>query len=378
MDQENKLTPLKACEFKCEATDGHARAGSFETARGTVKTPVFMPVGTKGAVKMMRPEQLEKIGAQIILGNTYHLYLRPGHEYIEEKFESIHQFMHWKKPILTDSGGFQVFSLSGINKITDDGVEFRSHLDGSKHFFSPEHSMQIQKSLGSDIVMAFDECPPLPNSKENIEKAIQRTFDWARRCREFQLKEHQYLFGIVQGGTDLELRKKSLEQLKTLDFSAYAIGGLSVGEKNDEMRELLESFTHTMPEDRPRYLMGIGKPLDILHAIKTGVDMFDCVLPTRNARNGQALTHQGPVNIKKAEYRNDMGPLDKDCSCSTCTTYEKAYIHHLYRANEPLAGMLITEHNLAFYISMVSKAREAILAGEFDDFYQHFYNCYEA
>lgn len=369
---------LKACEFKLEASDGHARAGEIQTKHGIVKTPVFMPVGTKGAVKMMRPDRLKKIGAQIILGNTYHLYLRPGHQYIEDQFESIHKFMHWDGPILTDSGGFQVFSLSGINKITDDGVEFRSHLDGSKHFFDPEHSMAIQKALGSDIVMAFDECPPLPNSPENIQKAVQRTFDWAKRCRNFQLKDHQYLFGIVQGGTDLNMRLQSLEQLKSLDMSAYAIGGLSVGEKNDEMRGLLESFTHQMPADRPRYLMGIGKPLDILHAIKTGVDMFDCVLPTRNARNGQALTSMGPINIKKAEYRYAMEPLDPECACETCQKYEKAYLHHLYRAEEPLAGMLITEHNLAFYIQMVKNAREAILQGTFDDFYLSFYKKYSS
>lgn len=368
---------MKACNFKVLAQVGHARAGTFETARGTVQTPVFMPVGTKGSVKMMRPDRLKKIGAQIILGNTYHLYLRPGHQYIEEKFESIHKFMHWNGPILTDSGGFQVFSLSGINKISDNGVEFRSHLDGSKHFFDPEHSMAIQRALGSDIVMAFDECPPLPNSKENIMKAVERTFDWAKRCADFELKDHQYLFGIVQGGTDLEMRKHSLEQLKSLDMSAYAIGGLSVGEKNDEMRSLLDNFTHLMPEERPRYLMGIGKPLDILHAIKSGVDMFDCVLPTRNARNGQALTSEGPINIKKAEYRNDMGPLDPNCPCETCQNYEKAYLHHLYRAQEPLAGMLITEHNLAFYIQMVGQAREAIIDGSFDDFYRSFYNKYE-
>lgn len=368
---------LKACHFKLEAQDGHARAGSFETARGTVRTPVFMPVGTKGSVKMMRPDRLKKIRAQIILGNTYHLYLRPGHDYIEKQYDSIHRFMHWNGPILTDSGGFQVFSLSGINKITDKGVEFRSHLDGSKHFFDPEHSMAIQKALGSDIVMAFDECPPLPNAKENILKAVERTFDWAKRCADYELKDHQYLFGIVQGGTDLEMRMHSLEQLKSLDMSAYAIGGLSVGEKNDEMRGLLENFTHLMPEERPRYLMGIGKPLDILHAIKSGVDMFDCVLPTRNARNGQALTSEGPINIKKAEYRSDMTPLDPTCSCDTCQNYEKAYLHHLYRAQEPLAGMLITEHNLAFYIQMVEQARQAIINGQFDDFYWSFYNKYE-
>ncbi|MGB0453460.1 MAG: tRNA guanosine(34) transglycosylase Tgt [Bacteriovoracaceae bacterium] len=367
---------MKKCEFKLEAKCAEARAGEFETAHGTVKTPIFMPVGTKGSVKLMKPESLEDVGAQIILGNTYHLYLRPGPEFIRKNYSTLHKFMRWDKPILTDSGGYQVFSLSGINNITEKGVQFRSHLDGSKHMITPEKSMEIQRDLGSDIVMAFDECPSLPASTDQIKKAVDRTYRWAKRCKEVELRDHQFLFGINQGGTELKLRLESLEGLKELGFSAHAIGGLSVGEKTDEMRELLENFVPHIPSETPRYLMGIGKPLDILHAIKSGVDMFDCVLPTRNARNGQALTSYGPLNIKNARFSNDLEPLDPHCDCYACKNFDRATIHHLYKSKEPLASMLITEHNLRFYLNLTKTARSKIISGEFDEFYQQFYKSY--
>lgn len=361
--------------FKLEAKSGQARAGTITTSHGEIKTPIFMPVGTRGSVKSLWQEDLEALGAQIILGNTYHLFLRPGHELVE-RMGGLHKFISWDKPILTDSGGYQVFSLSELNKLTEEGVTFQSHIDGTKHLLTPEKSMQIQRALGSDIVMAFDECPALPALREVLKKSLQLTHRWAKRCKAVELKPHQHLFGIVQGGLELDLRRESLAGLKELDFDGYAIGGLSVGEKNEEMVALCAAFVPELPEDKPRYLMGVGKPLDVLNGIKAGLDMFDCVLPTRNARNGQFLTHDGPLNIKKARFMEDQGAPDPSCDCRVCQRYSRAYIRHLFNVGEYLAGQLITFHNLYFYLAMVKKARESILAGAFDDYYQTFYNRY--
>lgn len=361
--------------FKVSHTSNKARAGIIKTAHGEIETPIFMPVGTRGTVKGLWQHELEELGSQIILGNTYHLFLRPGHELIG-KMGGLHSFMNWKKPILTDSGGFQVFSLSDLNKVTEEGVVFRSHIDGSSHMLSPEKSMEIQKALGSDIVMIFDECPKLPASDEVLKKSMDLTLRWAKRCQDYPLSEHQNLFGIVQGGLSLKLRQECLERLEELNFPGLAIGGLSVGEKNEEMRELLDNFSHQMPENKPRYLMGVGKPLDVLHAIKSGVDMFDCVLPTRNARNGQFLTSQGPINIKNKKFLEDSGPPDPNCDCKVCQNYSRSYIRHLYNVGEYLAGQMISYHNLYFYLNMVKEARAAIIEDRFDDYYQSFYNQY--
>lgn len=362
--------------FELEKTDGQARAGKIHTAHGVIETPIFMPVGTRASVKTMDSDSLEEVGAQIILGNTYHLYLRPGHELIERVGGGLHGFMSWDKPILTDSGGYQVFSLSSLNKITEEGVMFQSHIDGSRHMIGPEKSMEIQKALGSDIVMAFDECPALPATKDTLRKSMELTLRWAKRCRDYELKPHQNLFGIIQGGLHKDLRTECMERLVEMDFPGFALGGLSVGEKNEEMVNFCHEFCPTMPAHKPRYLMGVGKPLDVLTGIKNGLDMFDCVLPTRNARNGQVLTSIGPLNIKNQVFKEDKGPMDPNCSCKACTKYSRAYIRHLFSVGEYLAGQLITYHNLYFYLDMVKKARQAILEGKFDEYYQAFYNSY--
>ncbi len=363
--------------FQLQATDKQARAGFIQTSHGLIETPIFMPVGTRASVKALWSEELEELGAQIILGNTYHLYLRPGHELIE-RHGGLHSFMQWPHPILTDSGGFQVFSLSKLTKTTEEGVLFQSHLDGSRHLLSPEKSMEIQRALGADIVMCFDECPALPASKDKLLKSLELTTRWAKRCQQYPLKEHQKLFGIIQGGTDLELRRMSLAQLRELDFPGYAIGGLSVGEKNEEMVELLNLFAPELPVNKPRYLMGVGKPLDILHAVRAGVDMFDCVLPTRNARNGQFLTADGPLNIKNQRYQEDQSPPDPTCDCKVCRKYTRSYIRHLFTVGEYLAGQMITYHNLYFYLKLVKNARHAILTQTFEAFFQRFKLQYEA
>lgn len=363
--------------FNVEHTDGKARAGVLKTAHSTIQTPVFMPVGTRGSVKSLSQHDLDELAPEIILGNTYHLYLRPGHELIEKVGDGLHGFMSWNKSILTDSGGFQVFSLSGLNKIMEEGVRFQSHLDGSYHLIGPEKSMEIQRALGSDIVMAFDDCPALPNTTEKIRDALERTIRWAKRCKDYELKPHQNLFGIVQGGLDLSLRVECLERLDEIGFPGMAIGGLSVGEKNDEMVELLTNFTPKMPAHKPRYLMGVGTPLDILNAVKTGVDMFDCVLPTRNARNGQVITSRGPLNIKNQQFKEDQGPLDPDCSCKVCNRYSRSYMRHLYTVGEYLAGQAITYHNIHFYLNMMREVRAAILSNKFDEYYENFYKSYK-
>jgi queuine tRNA-ribosyltransferase len=364
--------------FTLEAKSGEARAGKVVTEHGVIETPIFMPVGTRASVKTMLQEDLESMEAQIILGNTYHLYLRPGHELIEEVGGGLHGFMKWDGPILTDSGGFQVFSLSDLNKVTEEGVVFQSHLDGSRHMIGPEKSMEIQKALGSDIVMVFDECPALPATKERLRESMELTLRWAKRCKDYDLKAHQHLFGIIQGGLHFDLRSECKDRLEELDFPGLAIGGLSVGEKNEEMVEFCQKFCPTMPEHKPRYLMGVGKPLDVLTGIKNGLDMFDCVLPTRNARNGQVLTHKGPMNIKKERFKKDPGPLDPDCSCRVCQKYSRSYVRHLFNVGEYLAGQLITYHNLFFYLAMVKAARQNILAGTFDEYYQAFYKSYQS
>ncbi len=361
--------------FKEIKYSNKARAGEVHTAHGVIETPIFMPVGTRASVKTMWQEDLEDIGAQIILGNTYHLYLRPGHELIA-RLGGLHKFMGWDHPILTDSGGFQVFSLANINKVTPEGVKFKSHIDGSSHMIGPEKSMEIQKALGSDIVMAFDECPALPATKDRLKESMELTLNWAQRCRDYKLQDHQSMFGIIQGGLHQDLRQECLERLDRIGFEGFAIGGLSVGEKNQEMVEFLENFVHLMPKQKPRYLMGVGTPLDILNGIKSGLDMFDCVLPTRNARNGQFLTHKGPLNIKKACFMEDTLPPDPDCDCIVCKKYSRAYIRHLYNVGEYLAGQLITYHNLNFYLKMMREVREAILQDRFDDYFINFYKEY--
>jgi queuine tRNA-ribosyltransferase len=362
--------------FEKQGQSKKARAGVIHTAHGDIQTPVFMPVGTRASVKTMSQEDLEELDAKIILGNTYHLYLRPGHELIERVGGGLHGFMGWDRPILTDSGGYQVFSLSEMNKRTEEGVRFQSHIDGSYHMISPEKSMEIQKALGSDIVMAFDECPALPATKQTLKESMELTLRWAKRCRDYVLKDHQNLFGIIQGGLHFDLRSECMERLVEMDFPGYALGGLSVGEKNEEMVNFLNDFTHTMPENKPRYLMGVGKPIDILNGVKAGIDMFDCVLPTRNARNGQFLTAGGPLNIKKARFAEDTLQPDPTCSCRVCKKYTRAYVRHLYNVGEPLAGQLVTYHNLHFYLNMMREARTAILEDRFDEYYDNFYKRY--
>ncbi len=357
--------------YKLEAKSGQARAGTVTTSHGEIKTPIFMPVGTRGSVKSLWQEDLERMNAQIILGNTYHLYLRPGHELIE-KMGGLHKWMTWDRPILTDSGGFQVFSLSDLNKVSEEGVKFQSHIDGSYHMLSPEKSMEIQKALGSDIVMIFDECPKLPATKETLRTSMELTLRWAKRCKDYELQSHQHLFSIIQGGLHEDLRQECMERLMEMDFPGYALGGLSVGEKNEEMVSFLNSFAPKMPEQKPRYLMGVGKPLDILNGIRAGIDMFDCVLPTRNARNGQFLTKHGPLNIKKERFKEDPLPPDPTCNCSTCSRYSRSYIRHLFNVGEYLAGQLISYHNLHFYLTMVEEAREAIFDDRFEDYYKEF------
>jgi len=362
-------------KFTLEKTSGKARAGRLETEHGVIETPIFMPVGTRATVKTLSQEDLESIGAQIILGNTYHLYLRPGHELIE-KLGGLHEFMTWKKPILTDSGGFQVFSLSSLRKITEEGVTFQSHIDGSYHLIGPEKSMEIQRALGSDIVMVFDECPALPASRERLRESMELTLRWAKRCKDYELKPHQNLFGIIQGGLEMDLRLECLERLEELDFPGLAIGGLSVGESGEERNRICNELAPKMPAKKPRYLMGVGTPIDIIDSIAAGVDMFDCVLPTRNARNGQALTSMGPINLKNARFKEDQGPIDPNCTCSVCSRYSRAYIRHLVTIGEYLAGRLISYHNLAYYLNLVKEARQAILEDRFDEYRQGFYKNY--
>ncbi|MCL2183975.1 MAG: tRNA guanosine(34) transglycosylase Tgt [Chitinispirillia bacterium] len=359
--------------FRLAGTDGAsaARAAVFSTAHSTVETPIFMPVGTQATVKSMSPLELRQCGCPIILANTYHLHLRPGEPLIREA-GGLHKFESWNGSILTDSGGFQVFSLRDISKITDDGVEFQSHIDGSRHFFSPERVMEIQHDLGADIIMSFDECPPSNADPSKVAAAVDRTLVWAARCLEHHHKLHffhgypQVLFGIVQGGVIEELRKRCARELEIMNFPGYAIGGLAVGESMEKMYETARFTAAMLPQDKPRYLMGVGTPADILECISAGIDMFDCVLPTRNARNGSAFTSTGKVNIRNAVYTKDFAhPLDNKCSCYACSNFSRAYIRHLYMAGEILAIRLMTLHNIHFYMELVRNARDHILNGTF-------------
>jgi queuine tRNA-ribosyltransferase len=358
------LFPLPTPGFTYEllATLGHARAGILHTPRGDIPTPVFMPVGTAGTVKAMTPDELRAppIDARIILGNTYHLYLRPGLEVIEAA-GGLHRFAAWDRPILTDSGGFQVFSLAAINEIDDDGVTFRSHIDGSKHRLTPEVSMRIQQVLGSDIVMCFDQCPPGDAPSDVQELALERTTAWAKRCRVAPRGAGQALFGIIQGGIDSERRTRHAAAITALDFDGHALGGLAVGENLDDTYRILDEIAHTLPIDRPRYLMGVGTPADLERGIAAGIDMFDCVMPTRNARNGYLFSSAGKLNIPNAQFRLDLGPVDPECPCSTCKTHSRAYLRHLYLAKEILYSRLATLHNLTFYARHVGRLRDRIL-----------------
>ncbi|AWV89623.1 tRNA guanosine(34) transglycosylase Tgt [Bradymonas sediminis] len=359
--------------FEVQAQDGTARAGRIETAHGSIETPIFMPVGTQGTVKSLTPEDLrDEIEAQIILGNTYHLYLRPGLDVIK-KHGGLHQFMNWNHPILTDSGGYQVFSLKDLRKIKEEGVLFQDHIGGAKHLFTPEKVIEIQETLGSDIMMAFDECPELPCTEDYMQKSMARTTRWAKRCLEARTRPDCALFGIIQGGTSEKLRKLHADELCKLPFDGFAIGGLSVGEAKDKMYETVEFTTPMMPDDKPKYLMGVGKPDDLIECIARGVDMFDCVLPSRNARNGQCFTHSGVVNIRNAEYAEDMAPIDPDCDCYTCKNYTRSYIRHLYKAKEILSARLCTLHNLHYFLTLVGQAREAIIEGRFEQFRLDYY-----
>ena len=365
-----------------------ARAGRVTTAHGTIDTPAFMPVGTQGTVKALTQQMLEEAGASIILGNTYHLYLRPGHATINQ-LGGLHQFISWERPILTDSGGFQVFSLNSLRKLSEEGVEFQSHIDGSLHFLSPERSMEIQAALGSDIVMAFDECTAYPATRDEALASLELTQRWARRSKQRLNELHsdpttaenagiktvnqsQALFGINQGSTFLDLRERSMEGLVEIGFDGYAIGGLSVGEEKTAMFEVVSHISPLMPEDRPRYLMGVGTPEDVVEAVRLGVDMFDCVMPTRNARNGQLFTSRGKLNIKNARYRDDSQPIDGDCRCAVCTRYSRAYVRHLYTSGEILGSVLTSLHNISFYLDMMGMMRQAITLGTFKEFSDSF------
>ena len=383
---------MKPIDWQVAARDGNARTGILRTRRSVIETPVFMPVGTQGTVKGVRFEWLEQeLDARIILGNTYHLFLRPGPEIIRQ-LGGLHKFSTWNRSLLTDSGGFQVFSLTDLRKLTEEGVEFRSHLDGSKKFLSPEVSMEVQAALDSEIVMAFDECPPGDAGFELTKKSLELTARWAKRSRDrfdelqtngmdsgllsappttvggADLSGRQALFGIIQGAGHLELRKESLERTVGIGFDGYAIGGLSVGEEKSVMYDVIEFTAPQMPDDAPRYLMGVGTPEDLIEAVHRGVDMFDCVLPTRNGRTGGAFTSRGRINIRNAKFATDDGPLDADCGCSVCRRYSRAYLRHLYQAGEILAATLISHHNLAFFLDTMGQVRQSIKLGRFSQF----------
>jgi len=365
------MTPPRFA-FTLHATDGKARTGTIAMRRGEIRTPAFMPVGTAATVKAMKPEAVRQTGADIILGNTYHLMLRPGAERVA-RLGGLHKFMNWPRPILTDSGGYQVMSLSDLRKITEEGVTFASHLDGSRHLLTPERSMEIQRLLGSDIVMAFDECPKIDQPRDAIARSMEMSMRWAARSRAGfdaggEHADNAALFGIQQGALDEGLRRDSADALSAIGFDGYAIGGLAVGEGQEAMFATLEFAPSQLPADRPRYLMGVGKPDDLVGAVERGVDMFDCVLPTRSGRNGQAFTWSGPLNMRNARFAEDTGPLDERCSCPTCATYSRAYLHHLIRSGEMLGAMLLTEHNLSFYQQLMQAMRDAIAEQRFAAF----------
>ncbi|NND21987.1 MAG: tRNA guanosine(34) transglycosylase Tgt [Silicimonas sp.] len=351
--------------FQLGTTDGAARAGLIQTPRGEVRTPAFMPVGTAGTVKAMLPESVRATGADILLGNTYHLMLRPGAERVAA-LGGLHRLMNWERPILTDSGGFQVMSLAGLRKLTEEGVRFSSHIDGSKHLLTPERSMEVQKLLGSDIVMCFDECPALPADETAVAESMRLSMRWATRSKDaFGDRPGHGLFGIMQGGVTRELREESAAALRDIGFDGYAVGGLAVGEGQEAMFDVLDYAPGLLPEDKPRYLMGVGKPDDIVGAVKRGIDMMDCVLPSRSGRTGQAFTRHGVVNIKNARHADDPRPLDENCRCPACRSYSRAYLHHVFRAGEMISGMLLTWHNLQYYQDLMAGMRDAIAEGRF-------------
>jgi queuine tRNA-ribosyltransferase len=371
-------------EVLASDTNTRARAGRIITSHGAIETPVFMPVGTQGTVKALTQQMLEQAGASVILGNTYHLFLRPGHLTIN-RLGGLHRFISWDHSILTDSGGYQVFSLTSLRRMTDEGVEFQSHIDGTRHFLSPEKSMEIQAALGSDIVMCFDECTPYPATRDEALSSLELTERWAARSKRRLLQLHseseapqaagleivnpvQALFGINQGSIYTDLRERSLEGLLEIGFDGYAIGGLSVGEEKDAMFEVVSQIAPRLPADKPRYLMGVGTPEDIVRAVAEGVDMYDCVMPTRNARNGSLFTARGKLNIKNSRYRDDPAPIDPDCACAVCARYSRAYIRHLYMSGEILASMLSSLHNVSFYLDTLARIRQAILLGTFKEF----------
>ncbi len=370
----------KRFDFTISATSGAARTGTIAMLRGEIRTPAFMPVGTAATVKGMKPEAVRAAGADIILGNTYHLMLRPGAERVA-KLGGLHRFMNWDRPILTDSGGYQVMSLSDLNKLTEEGVEFRSHLDGSRHMLTPERSMEIQGLLGSDIVMAFDECPRADRPLAEIEASMEMSMRWAKRSRDAfdaggEHAQRAALFGIQQGALDETLRRRAAEALTEIGFDGYAIGGLAVGEGQEAMFATLDFAPAQLPQDAPRYLMGVGKPDDLVGAVERGVDMFDCVLPTRSGRNGQAFTWNGALNLRNARFAEDTGPLDDRCTCPTCRTYSRAYLHHLIKSGEMLGAILLTEHNIGFYQQLMAAMREAISEDRFAAFAQRFRDTY--
>jgi queuine tRNA-ribosyltransferase len=358
---------MPALSFSVLARDGRARSGRLVTPHGEVETPVFMPVGTAGAVKAVLHRDLREIGARILLANTYHLMLRPGDELVAS-LGGLHGFTGWDGPFLTDSGGYQVFSLASLRRIDEEGVRFQSHIDGTAHLLTPERSVEIQARLGADIAMAFDECPPGDAPREAIAEATARTTRWARRCREAHTREDQWMFGIVQGGVDRDLRERSARELMEMDFPGYAVGGLSVGEPRAARERVLEDLEPILPTDRPRYLMGVGTPEDIIESVARGIDMFDCVLPTRNARNGQLFTSRGRLSIRNARYRDDPRPPDPECPCPTCGTASRAYLRHLHKSGEMTAATLMSVHNLFFYLDMMEGLRQSIRLCRFEEY----------
>lgn len=362
--------------FDITATEGAARAGVFHTPHGDLQTPVFAPVGTQATVKAVTPDQLAATGASLVLSNTYHLYLRPGADLVAE-MGGLHEFMQWHKPMLTDSGGFQVFSLAAIRKIDSDGVTFKSHIDGSMHRFTPESSIGIQEKLGADIIMAFDECAP-PYDEAYNREAMSRTHAWAERCLKAKTRPDQALFGIVQGGVFPEMRRESARVIAGMDFPGYAIGGLSVGETKPEMHAMIELVNEILPESKPRYLMGVGSPEDLINGVARGIDIFDCVLPTRLARHSSAFTHAGRINLMNAGFARDRQPIEPGCECSTCRTFTRAYIRHLLVAKEMLAATLISIHNIQFLVTLMNQSRQAILAGQFTAFASEFLAGYKS
>lgn len=366
------MTRQSFMQFEIDSTHGLARRGRLKFPRGTVETPAFMPVGTYGTVKSMLPRDIVDIGAQIILGNTFHLMLRPGTEVVKAHGD-LHDFMQWQGPILTDSGGFQVFSLGKLRKITEAGVSFKSPINGSNIFIDPEISMQVQRDLGSDIVMIFDECTPYPATEQQARESMQLSLRWAERSKKAHGDNPSALFGIVQGGMYEGLRSESLEGLVKIGFDGYAIGGLSVGEPKEDMLRVLEHLAPEMPADKPRYLMGVGKPADLVEGVRRGVDMFDCVMPTRNARNSHLFTSEGVIKLRNAKYRSDTGPLDPLCDCYTCKNFSRSYLHHLDKCNEMLGAQLNTIHNLRYYQTLMAQMRQALSENTFDLFLQDFY-----